>query len=64
MTTEEPTEIKKIPWLLFFSFAMSGVMINFVYSVFSVLFYLYFPDMDKEELNHLTFVAFMMEGCG
>lgn len=35
-------------------------MISFVYSELSVTFYKYYPDMEAEELNKLTFVTFMV----
>lgn len=55
---------KAIPTLFIFIFALSGVMISFVYGQFSILFYNYYKDMSKEQLNKLTFTAFMVEGCG
>lgn len=54
----------KIPRLLFFTFAFSGVMISYVYSEFSICFYRYYSEMEAEQLNKLTFVTFMVEGCG
>ena len=54
----------KIPRLLFFTFDFSGVMISYVYSEFSICFYRYYGEMEAEQLNKLTFTAFMVEGCG
>lgn len=64
-TINDGQSIKRpIPILFIFIFALSGVMISFVYGQFSILFYKYYKDMSKEELNRLTFTAFMIEGCG
>jgi hypothetical protein len=43
---------------------MSGIMISFVYGQFSILFYKYYTDLSKEELNKLTFTTFIIEGAG
>ena len=45
-------------------FGYSGIMISFVFGLFSLAFYQYYGEMEAEELNRLTFVAFMIEGCG
>ena len=55
---------KKLPLNLFFCFSMSGVILSFLFIKLSMLFYQYFGDLEKEELNHMTFMAFMIEGCG
>ncbi len=55
---------RRHPWEMVFCYAMSGVMISFVYGQFSILFYKYYTDISKEELNKLTFTAFMVEGAG
>ena len=47
-----------------FCYIMSGVMISFVYGQFSILFYKYYQNSTKEELNKLTFTAFIIEGAG
>lgn len=39
-------------------------MISFVYGQFSILFYKYYKDIPKEQLNKFTFTAFMIEGVG
>lgn len=39
-------------------------MISFVFGLFSLAFYEYYGEMEAEELNRLTFVTFMIEGCG
>jgi hypothetical protein len=57
-------EKTKIPKLLFFTFAFSGIMISFVYSELSISFYKYYQGMEDEELNKLTFFTSMIEGCG
>jgi len=54
----------KQPWSIVFCYVMSGVMISFVFGQFSILFYRYYQDLTKEQLNRLTFTAFMIEGVG
>lgn len=59
-----PEQSNKIPKLLFFTFAFSGVMISYVYSELSICFFRYYSEMEDEQLNKLTFTTFMVEGCG
>lgn len=50
---------------IIFIFCFSGIMISFVFCQLSVIFYQTFDEVyGKEELNRVTFVAFVVEGVG
>ena len=52
------------PYLFYFVFGFSGVILSFVYTELSIAYYHYYPDEQEEALNRLTFLTFMIEGFG